>query len=88
MIAINEPIKLNPRTKLIEDLFREAPEQKRCPHIRRDESSEPYCGKNLLEGQKISETRYMVCGTESLQLWCLDKERAPICIYYKGEPLD
>ncbi len=74
---------INLRLKLIDDLFRETPERNRCPYIRRDEKS-PYCSKNL-EGNKISETRRMVCDTASLQLWCLHKERASRCTYYQKE---
>lgn len=77
---------INLRLKLIDDLFRETPERNRCPYIRRDEKS-PYCSKNL-EGNKISETRRTVCDPTSLQFWCLNKVKAPACIYYQGEPLE
>lgn len=67
--------------KLIEELFSETPEEKRCPHLRRDKIS-PYCS-NGLGGKPATEARRMVCSTSSLQLWCLDKERCGICIYFK-----
>ncbi|MEK6819084.1 MAG: hypothetical protein AABY10_04085 [Nanoarchaeota archaeon] len=75
--------------RLIEDLFVEARGRQVCPHIKRDSSRMPYCGKDLPGGQETSQTRYDICGAASLQLYCLDEpERHTKCIYYKGEPLD
>ena len=81
-------MKVNARMSLIEELFEQFPEEQRCPYIRRDDEGRPYCGKDFTEDQRVSETRRNVCDIYSLQLWCLDRERAPICIYYQGEPLD
>jgi len=89
MIATNEPVRIDPRRELIDELFEQSNGQPRCKHIRRDDSGEPYCGKGLANGAEVGETRRMVCDTASLQLYCLDgPERHTVCIYYQGEPLD
>lgn len=71
--------------KLIDSLFAETPVENRCPYIRKD-SIGPYCSKGLGENKDIGVSRRAVCDHLSLQLWCLDKERCPICICYRGEP--
>ena len=71
---------------LIEDLFKQVPEEKRCPNIRKDDNG-PYCAKNLKEGAEITYERRIVCDTSSLQLWCLDKDRYQGCIFFRGESL-
>jgi len=57
----------------------------RCPNFRTD-SIGPYCGRDLIQGEKITDERRGVCDNISLQLWCLDKDRYNICIWYQGEP--
>ena len=77
---------MDPRLqKLVDELFAEVPQEKRCPHIRKDVLG-PYCAKGLEVGKEIGVSRRAVCDHLSLQLWCLDKERYSICIYYRGEP--
>ncbi len=66
---------------LVDELFSEVPEENRCPYLRRDKIG-PYCS-NGLGDQPVTEARRMVCDTSSLQLWCLDKERCDICIYFR-----
>ena len=89
MVATNKPVRIDPRKKLISELFEQSAGRPRCPHIRRDKSGEPYCGRDLDKDTTISETRRMVCDTASLQLYCLEgPERHEICIYFQGEPLD
>lgn len=68
------------------NLIKESLPENRCPHFRTDDKG-PYCGKNLGEGEDISDKRRMVCDNYSLQLWCLDKERCDKCIVYRGEPI-
>jgi len=70
--------------KLTNKLLSESNPQDRCPNLRIDNQG-PYCGRDLKEGEKISEQRRMVCGNYSLQLYCLDKNRCSICIWYQGE---
>lgn len=57
----------------------------RCKNLRTD-SEGPYCSRDLKEGGKISEQRRIICDNYSLQLYCLDKIRCNICIWYQGEP--
>ena len=78
---------INPRERIIEELFRETPEQERCPFIRKDEVS-PYCAKNLKKDSEISEQRRMICDIASLQFWCSNKQGCYKCIFYQGEPID
>jgi hypothetical protein len=68
---------------LVRDLLEWNPEEVRCPHLKVDDTG-PYCSKDL-KGEAISAQRRYVCDPVSLQMWCLDKERAPICIHYKDE---
>lgn len=75
----------NKLTGLVEELFQTAPENDRCPYIRKDEIS-PYCSKDLLENQEISEERRMVCDHFSLQLWCLYQSHSE-CIFYRGKSI-
>lgn len=69
---------------LVNELLAESNIEDRCPHLRED-SFGCYCSKNL-DGPVVLDVRRRVCDTASLQLWCLDKERYNICIWYNGEP--
>lgn len=69
---------------LTQRLLSESSPQERCPNLRTDNQS-PYCGRDLKEGEDILEQRRMVCDNYSLQLWCLDKTKFNICIWYQGE---
>ncbi|MBU0466537.1 MAG: hypothetical protein KJ718_01025 [Nanoarchaeota archaeon] len=60
MIATREPIKIDLGRELIYELFDQSVGQPRCEHTMRDESGEPYCGKSLVNGSEVSETRRMV----------------------------
>ncbi len=71
MITINKPVKVDSRMSLINELFEQSTGRPRCPHIRRDELRNHYCGKGLTGSSEISETRRMVCDPSSLQLYCL-----------------
>jgi hypothetical protein len=44
-----------------------------CPYIQFDEIGY-YCSKGMNRGDKVTETRRMVCDEFSLQLWCLTSE--------------
>ncbi len=76
---------LSPNERFQLKLIEQTPSEERCPYLRSD-SDGPYCGRNLQENTHISNSRRMVCDCASLQLWCLDKERALKCIFYQGEP--
>ena len=65
---------------LIEGLFEKVPVGDRCPHLKKDNIG-PYCSKDL-KRTMISESRRVVCGNASLQLYCLDKSRFSKCIWY------
>ncbi|MBI2452172.1 hypothetical protein HYV50_03790 [Candidatus Pacearchaeota archaeon] len=75
--------RININKGIIEELFKKAENNVRCPFIRKD-SVGPYCSKGLNEKSNISQERRMVCDIYSLQLYCLS-ESYPNCIYYQGE---
>lgn len=66
-------------------LLEESNPNDRCPNLRVDEYS-PYCAKDLRQGEPILRERRLICGVGSLDLFCLDKDRYSICIWYRGEP--
>ena len=68
-------------------LFSESNPQDRCPHLKID-SIGPYCSRDLRDDEAILEQRRIICDNYSFQLWCLDKTRCNICIWYKGEPFE
>jgi hypothetical protein len=70
---------------LREELLFQSPIEYRCPHLRRDRKG-CYCGMDLKIGGDISDERRRICDNASLQLWCLDKDRYSLCIWYRGEP--
>tara|TARA_Y100000310_G_scaffold18214_1_gene17951 strand:- start:1306 stop:1551 length:246 start_codon:yes stop_codon:yes gene_type:complete len=72
--------------QLVEKLLSDVPEKNRCPDIRKDEIG-TYCGHNLKEKEEVCDIRRMICGTASLQFWCLNKKGYKTCIYHKGYPL-
>jgi hypothetical protein len=71
---------------LVRELFDETSVEDRCSYVRLD-SEGPYCSKDLVVGTPINLGRRLVCSADSLQLWCLDKERVLKCAYYHGMPL-
>lgn len=77
----------NKRKQLINELFTNTKQEERCPYIRRNNESTPFCGKDY-NGGKISEERKMVCDIASLQLWCLNKSHCEKCIFYQGELIE
>jgi len=86
MVNSSSHKKIDPRKKLIDNLFNSSEEM--CPHIKRDISGEPYCGKGF-KGGNISGERRLVCDVYSLQIFCLNgPDRHTICTYYQGESLD
>ncbi|MCA9485526.1 MAG: hypothetical protein KC506_01640 [Nanoarchaeota archaeon] len=88
MIAENRVPRINVRLNLINELFEDSVGKRVCEHVRRDDSGRPYCANGLKSHVNPSSSRYDVCDTASLQLWCLSDEGFAKCIYYKGEPLD
>ena len=71
---------------LTEELFAESLEEARCPHLRRDSES-AYCSKDQKQGEAITEERRIICDPNSLQFWCLDKDRYCKCLWYGGKDL-
>ncbi|MCU0642455.1 MAG: hypothetical protein MUF61_02655 [archaeon] len=65
---------------LIEDLFKNYPNEEKCPHLRMDMEG-VYCSNGLNEGEPIAEERRLVCDIYSMQLWCLHKSDSTRCIY-------
>jgi len=86
MVTFDSPQEAR-RRELIEKLFRETAQEKRCPYLRRDKIS-AYCSKDIQEMEEINEQRRNVCDSSSLQLWCLDINRCPTCIWYQGEKFE
>jgi len=72
---------------LTSKLLSESNPQNRCPNLKID-STGPYCCRDLNDGEGISDQRRIICDNYSLQLWCLDKARCNICIWYNGEPFE
>ena len=77
---------INLSDKIINDLFRDIPEDVRCPHIKRDQIG-PYCSKGLKKNYVVG-TRRLVCDVASLQLFCLNQYTFSRCIYHQSESLD
>ena len=73
------------RLDLRDKLLAERDIRNECPNLRTD-SKGPYCGRDLTEGQNISDERRRICDNYSLQLWCLDRDKFHVCIWYQGEP--
>lgn len=84
-------IKITTRNDLERDLTKKLLDdnntEDRCPNLQTDNHG-PYCARDLEEGEIISERRRRICDNASLQLWCLDKDRYNLCIWYNGEPFD
>jgi hypothetical protein len=70
---------------LRKQLLTESNPNYRCPNLKINNKG-AYCGRDFMEGEKVSSERRRICDNASLQLWCLDKDRYAICIWYKGEP--
>ena len=70
---------------LTNKLLNESNLENKCPNLKVDKIG-PYCNRDLKEGEPPSKQRREICDNASLQLWCLDKDRYNICIWYKGEP--
>ena len=70
---------------LTDQLISESDPKNRCPNFGID-SKGPYCARSLVPGEIISDQRRMICDNYSLQLWCLDRDRFNVCIWYRGEP--
>ena len=75
------------RNDLTLELLSESNPEERCPNFRTDDIG-PYCGRDLSQGEPVIEIRRDVCSNASLQLWCLDKEKYHICVWYNGEPFE
>ncbi|HTU22497.1 MAG TPA: hypothetical protein VMG10_30950 [Gemmataceae bacterium] len=64
---------------LVRELWEQSAPEKRCPHIR-------YNGSKCRCAAVDEREAEMVCDVYSLQLWCLDGERYPKCLFYpKGQ---
>lgn len=63
-------------SKLVQELWDESKPGFRCPFVCNDSKG---CFCKL---QPTEEAQRMVCDYHSLQLWCLDRERYPLCLYY------
>ena len=75
------------KNQLIDQLFEETKDKERCLHLERDKRGLPYCTRGLDTNTQPGQGRYLVCDPSSLQLFCLDSQRATICIYHQGETL-
>lgn len=62
--------------QLVLELWQESTSDNRCPHVGHD-------GKTCRCDAVGAEASELVCGHASLQLWCLDGERYPLCIFYQ-----
>jgi len=64
---------------LVRELWDASAPEKRCPHV-------GYHGGKCRCAAVDEGAAEMVCDTASLQLWCLDGERYPKCLFYpQGE---
>lgn len=63
---------------LVRELWEQSSPALRCPHV-------SYNGTNCRCGAVDEQSAETVCDTASLQLWCLDEERYPLCIFYPKE---
>lgn len=66
-------------TDLIRELWEGSSAPHRCPHV-------SYNGQRCRCGAVDERSAELVCDTASLQLWCLDGERYPKCIFFKERP--
>lgn len=64
--------------ELIRELWDASTPAHRCPHV-------GYNGQRCRCGAVEEQAAEMVCDTASLQLWCLDGERYPLCLFYPKE---
>ena len=72
----------NSSLSLVEELWKSRPKDHCCPHIRHDEQG-CWCNSPWFDNLRASrEDRQEVCDSASLQLWCLDGERAHLCIFF------
>lgn len=62
--------------QLVLELWQESTPDNRCPFVNHDGET---CRCSVVD----KESSQLVCGHASLQLWCLDGERYPLCIYYQ-----
>ncbi|MDP1695748.1 MAG: hypothetical protein Q8L29_02445 [archaeon] len=68
--------------KLREKLFSNDIVYRMCPFIQKDLMG-AYCGKGLLNGDRIREERRTICDVISLPMWCLSRNYRE-CRFYKG----
>jgi hypothetical protein len=62
-------------TDLIRELWDASSPEHRCPHV-------SYDGRRCRCGAVEEQAVEAVCDTASVQLWCLDGERYPLCMVY------
>lgn len=63
---------------LICELWEQSSPGHRCPHV-------SYDGTRCRCGAVAGNSAELVCDSASLQLWCLDGDRYPNCIFYPNE---